>query len=108
MPPIFTEKEALMKAGLLLWGSGALIYLTTHEGYMDRALVEKFQAKGISKFMAYEIPVDKVKERYASHFDIVARELKEADDLRVLDYDGTRAFNAFSLGELGQPFSFEA
>jgi hypothetical protein len=97
-----------MKAGLLLWGSGALIYLTTHEGYMDPALVEKFRAKGISKFIAYEIPADMVKERYASHFDIVARELKEADDLRVLDYDGTRAFNAFSFSELGSPFTFES
>jgi predicted ABC-type ATPase len=97
-----------MKAGLLLWGSGALIYLTTHRGYMDQALLEKFRAKGISKFIAYEIPIDKVKERYASHFDIVAMELKDADDLRVLDYDGTRAFNAFSFGELGSPFTFES
>jgi hypothetical protein len=96
-----------MKAGLLLSGSGALIYLTSHKKYIDEALVEKLKAKGISKFIAYEIPVEKAQERYASHYDIVIRDLKESDDLRILDYDGPRAFRTFSFAELGKPFMFE-
>lgn len=36
-----------MKAGLLITGSGTLIYLTSHKKFMDEALIEKFESKGI-------------------------------------------------------------
>lgn len=96
-----------MKAGLLISGSGALMYLTSHSDYMDGALVEKFKTKGINKFIVYEVLVDRLKEKYGAHFDIVIRDLKETDDLRILDYDGSRAFNVFKLKDLGAPKIYE-
>ncbi|HMB20159.1 MAG TPA: hypothetical protein VKQ10_03755 [Spirochaetota bacterium] len=96
-----------MKAGLLLTGNGALIYLTSHESFMNEQLTRKFESKGISKFIAYEIPVGEAKQRYAAHFDVVIRDLHESDDLRILDYDGNRAFKMFSFGELGDPYLHE-
>ncbi len=92
-----------MKAGLLLTGNGALIFLTSHDEIVNQNLVEKFKAKGIDKFIAYEIPVDKARKRYGGHFDVVVRDLKETDDLRILDYQGGRAFAMFSFSELGEP-----
>jgi hypothetical protein len=41
------------------------------------------------------------------HFDIVARSLAETDDLRVLDFDGGRAFQLFSFGEMSGPIAHE-
>ena len=96
-----------MKAGLLLTGNGALIYLTSHSRYMDERLIEKLKAKGINKFIAYEIPLEEVKKRYSGHFDVVARDLHNTDDLRILDYDGNRAFTIFSFSELGKPVMHE-
>lgn len=96
-----------MKAGLLLTGSGALIYLTSHKGYVDDRLIEKFATKGITKFIAFELPVEEAKRRYANHFNIVMQDLRETDDLRILDYNGTRAFNMFSFDELGTPIMHE-
>lgn len=96
-----------MKAGLLLNGSGAIIYLTSHKGIADEHLVRKFKAKGINKFMAYELPVEEVKKRYGMHYDIVLGDLNESDDLRILDYDGTRAFGMFSFSEMGKPVYIE-
>jgi len=96
-----------MKAGLLLTGNGALIYLTSHESFMNEQLTRKFESKGISKFIAYEIPVEKAKRRYAGHFDVVIQDLHESDDLRILDYDGNRAFKMFSFVELGDPYLHE-
>ncbi len=96
-----------MKAGLLVSGSGALTYLTSHKTFMDDALIKKFEAKGIIKFIAYEIPVEEAKKRYGKHFDIVVQDLKETDDLRILDYEGCRAFRMFSFKELGEPFVYE-
>ena len=96
-----------MKAGLLLTGNGALVYLTSHDKFMDEALTDKFNAKGISKFIAYEVPVDEARNRYGEHFEIVIQDLKESDDLRILDYDGARAFKMFSFKELGEPMFYE-
>jgi hypothetical protein len=96
-----------MKAGLLITGNGALIYLTSHEKFMDDGLIKKFAAKGIDKFIAFEISIDEAKKRYAGHFDIVVRDLHETDDLRILDYDGNRAFKMFSFKELDKPIMHE-
>ena len=96
-----------MKAGLLITGSGALIYLTSHKKFMDDALIKKFETKGISKFIAYEVPVEEAKTRYGTHFDVVITDLKENDDLRILDYEGCRAFRMFSFKELGEPMIYE-
>jgi len=96
-----------MKAGLLLTGSGAMIYLTTHASYIDEALVARLRARGLNKFIAYEVPVDTARKRYGEHFNIIAAELKESNDLRVLDYDGSRAFGMFSFSELGPAHVYE-
>jgi hypothetical protein len=96
-----------MKAGLLLSGSGAIIYLTSHEKFMDENLIWKFESKGITKFIAYEIPIEEAKKRYGGHFDVVVQDLRETDDLRILDYEGCRAFKMFSFKELGEPFTYE-
>ncbi|MBN2159462.1 MAG: cytosolic protein [Spirochaetes bacterium] len=96
-----------MKAGLLLTGNGALMYLTSHPSHVDETLVGKFKSKGITKFIAYEVPVDEARRRYGGHFEAVVSDLKETDDLRILDYDGSRAFGMFSFKELGQPYIHE-
>lgn len=96
-----------MKAGLLLTGDGALIYLTSHKSFVDEDLINKFEAKGITKFIAYELPADEARKRYGRHFDIVVQDLKESNDLRILDYTGCRAFRMFSFKELGQPYMHE-
>jgi hypothetical protein len=101
------KEAAIMKGGLIISGSGALIYLTSHKEFIDDALIEKFKSKGIAKFIAYEVPVDELKNKYKGHFDIVMRDLRETNDLRILDYDGSRAFSMFSLKSLGEPIIYE-
>lgn len=96
-----------MKAYMLFTGSGPLVILTSYAAVTEPKLLNKLAAKGINKFIAYEIPVEAAKRRYAGHFDIVMRDLHETDDLRVLDYSGDRAFQLFRLGELGTPIFHE-
>ena len=96
-----------MKAGLLITGSGTLVYLTSHKKFMDESLIENFESKGIEKFIAYEVPIEEAKKRYGRHFDVVRTDLKETDDLRILDYEGCRAFRMFSFKELGKPMMYE-
>ncbi len=90
-----------MKAMLLLTASGALLVLTSYGLVENPLLVEKLKIKGITKFVAFEVPLGLAKERYAGHFQIVSHDLRETDDLRVLDFDGQRIFRLFRFGELG-------
>jgi len=96
-----------MKAGILFTGSGPILVLTSYDSLLDQNLIDKFQAKGIKKFIAYEVPVEMVKEKYGLHYEIVMSDLKQEDDLRVMDYDGHHIFNRFSLKKLGTPVYYE-
>ena len=96
-----------MKAAMLFTGSGPIVILTSHDSVTAPKLLEKLEAKGIERFLSYEIPLDLAKRRYGGHFNTVMNDLHETDDLRVLDYNGERAFALFRLDELASPVVYE-
>jgi len=96
-----------MKSIMLFTGSGPLVILTRHEFATEPALLKKLAAKGIDKFIAYEIPLQLAKQRYGGHFFVATHDLHEADDLRILDFNGERAFRLFHMNELGEPIMYE-
>jgi len=97
-----------MKAGVFFTGSGPVVIITSYDSFTNPDLVKKLSSKGIKKFIAYNIPVEMAKEKYGHHYDAVMDDLKQEDDLRVLDYDGHHIFLKFSFKELGEPVLFEA
>ena len=97
-----------MKAGIFFTGTGPILILTTYSSLNDPKLIDKLTQKGIKKFIAYEVSEDLVKQRYGKQFNVILGDLKQTDDLRVLDYDGHHVFYNFSLNELGQPVYHEA
>lgn len=96
-----------MKAFLLFTAGGPLVILTSYGSPTTPGLLEKLNTKGIDKFMAWEIPLELARERYGGHFSVVEHDLRESDDLRVLDYNGDRAFRLFAFAELGTPVTQE-
>jgi hypothetical protein len=96
-----------MKSGILFTGSGPILILTSYDSLLDVNLIEKLKAKGIKKFIAYEVPVDLVRQKYGKQYDFVLNDLKQQDDLRVLDYNGHHVFYNFSIKELGKPVYHE-
>lgn len=96
-----------MKCFMLFTGSGPLVILTSYDSATDPGLLEKFRAKGIDKFLAYEVPLPLAQERYGAHFAVVRRDLHQEDDLRILDYNGERAFRLFHFSELATPVTYE-
>jgi len=96
-----------MKASILFTGSGPILILTTFGSLTHPELVKKLSIKGIKKFIAFEVPEEMAKERYGGHYKVILGDLKQQDDLRVLDYDGHHIFLTFSLKELGEPIIFE-
>ena len=96
-----------MKAYFLFTGTGPVVILTTYNSVEHAEVLKRLESKGIEKFIAYEVPVESVKSKYGTHFDVVCNDLHESDDLRVLDYSGERAFRKFSFQELGTPIFHE-
>jgi hypothetical protein len=97
-----------MKAGIIFTGTGPILILTTYASFADIKLIEKLSLKGIKKFMAYEVSVEVVKKKYGQQFDAIMKDVKQSDDLRVLDFDGHKIFYSFSFNDLGEPFQHEA
>jgi len=96
-----------MKTIMLVAGSGPLVIMTSHGSAKDPALLQRLKGKGIEKFISFEIPVELAQARYGGHFHTVQGNLDETDDLRVLDYNGQRAFQLFRFDELGEPTYYE-
>jgi hypothetical protein len=92
-----------MKAGILFTGTGPILILTSYDSLDEFNLVEKLRNKGIKKYIAFEISEERVKEKYGVQFNVIMGDLKQTDDLRVLDYDGHHVFYNFALEELGDP-----
>ncbi len=96
-----------MKAIMLITGSGPMVILTSFDSVTHPDLLRKLEAKGIERFFAHEVPLDLAKQRYGGHFQVVLHDLHETDDLRVLDYNGERAFGLFRLHELGPVITYD-
>jgi len=97
-----------MKSGIIFTGSGPILIMTSYDSINNPKLVEKLASKGIKKFIAYEVPEQAVKDKYGQHYHVVMGDLRQTDDLRVLDYDGHHVFNSFCLRELGAPIYYES
>jgi hypothetical protein len=97
-----------MKAGIIFTGTGPILILTSYQALDDSKLVEKLRAKGIQKFIASEVSVDKVKKLYGNHFNVIMGDLNQTDDLRVLDYNGHNVFYNFTFAEMGKPIYRES
>lgn len=96
-----------MRAYLIFTGAGPILVLTTFPSVTDPRFVEKLKAKGIKKFLAYEVPVERTKQLYGAPFEVVAADLVGREDVRVLDFNGHHIFANFSLKELGEAIHYE-
>ena len=96
-----------MKSGIIFTGTGPILILTTYKSFDDPNLVKKLKAKGIQKYIAWEIPLDEVKEKYGNHFNVIMGDLNQSDDLRILDYNGHNVFYSFKFFEMGKPIYVE-
>ena len=92
-----------MKASVIFTGSGPILILTTYESLVGDDLAAKLSQKGIKKYIACEVDMDLCRKRYGQHFDVIMKDVKQQDDLRVLDYNGHNVFYLFTFKELGAP-----
>lgn len=96
-----------MKAGIIFTGTGPILILTSYPSFADEKFVEKLARKGIMKFLAYELDLDQVRKHYGNQYEAILNDVMQADDLRVLDYNGHNVFYNFPLSKLGKAIVHE-
>ena len=96
-----------MRSYLVLTENGPLLVLTSMASITEERLLDSLHHKGVDKFIAYEVPVDRVHEFYGVPFEIIAADLERGKDLRVVDFDGPHIFNCLSFSELGRHIHHE-
>lgn len=96
-----------MRAGIIFGGTGPILVLTKCESLDDRMIVQQLKNKGIDKFIAYEVPMDMVKEKYGQHLAVTMGDLKQRDELRVVDDESIRVFHNFPFSSFGQAIYHE-
>ncbi len=96
-----------MKAGIIFTGSGPILILTSYARFDSPEFTEKLAVKGVRKFIAYELPLDLVKEKYGAHYNAILNDVQQSDDLRVLDYNGYHVFHNFTFSTMNQPIYHE-
>lgn len=95
-----------LRTYLIFTGSGPILVASSFPKLTDERLVEKLRYKGIERFLAYEVDLDAVEDRYGDSFDSAARDLQGTEDLRVIDFNGHQIMANFSLEALGDPIRF--
>ena len=96
-----------MKSGIIFTGTGPILILTTYESFKDPNLISKLEAKGIKKYIAVDLSLETVMKKYGNQYNVVMGDLKQSDDLRILDYNGYNVFYNFSFSEMGKPIYIE-
>ncbi len=96
-----------MKAMIVFTGTGPLLILTSYPSIDDPNFVNKLKAKGIRKFISFEVPIEQCEDLYDYSYRDIVEDLQKTDDMRVLDFDGHHIFHNFSLKKIGPPFVHE-
>lgn len=92
-----------MKSAIVFAASGPILVLTSCATLESPTFAERLRTKGIGKFIAYEVDVERCRQLYHKHFRQASAELRDECDLGVLDFDGHRILLNFSLTELREP-----
>jgi len=100
------SRKPAMRAYLIFTGSGPILVLSTYPKLTNERLVSKLRYKGIDKFIAYEVDLEAVEQRYPHSYSNISKDLEGEEDIRVLDFNGHQIMANFSLEELGDPIKF--
>jgi len=90
-----------VKAYLLFTVTGPVLVLSKFESIEHPELLNRLS--GFGKFIAHEVSLEAVKSCYAMHYQHVLEDIRQTDELRILDQDGQRIFTNIDFRDLGVP-----
>ncbi len=96
-----------MKGVLVLAAAGPVLLLSSYPRLDDPDFIARLRAKGMEKFIAWEVPIERCKDLYGYTFRDEAENLTAHEGMHVLDTDGHRIFLNFQLSQLSAGIVYE-
>jgi hypothetical protein len=96
-----------MQAYVVFSEAEPMLVLSSCRSFTNPLPLHRLSSRGITKFIAHEVPLDRLQTHYGISFEVLADDLSSREDIRVLDYDGDHIFRCLSLGELGSAVMVE-
>jgi hypothetical protein len=101
------REEGTMRAYLVFTETGPILIMTSCPHITEQPLVDALNRRGVDKFIAYEVSIEEVHRLYGVPFEVVAADLEQRKDMRVLDFNGPHLIDTFPLSDLGAPIAYE-
>jgi hypothetical protein len=92
-----------MKTAMVVTGSGPLLVSTTYGSLAEPGFVQALRDKGIARFIACKVSLDRCRRLYPRHFHPHQDDLRHEPCVDVLDLDGRRIFVNFPFTVSGTP-----
>jgi len=98
----------MVRAYVVFTGTGPILLVTRlNSGLQGEVPSNHLAAKGIKRFIAYEVSHESAAERYGTRYTEAMSRLASDSDIRVVDVDGHHVFSSFSFAEMGEPVYVE-
>ncbi len=85
----------------LVFSSREPMLIATRESIQNTETLARLNRLGLTKFIAREIPVEEVGQRYGYRFEVIERSLHHEKSCRVLDYSGEQVMKFIAFSDLG-------
>jgi hypothetical protein len=96
-----------MKAYVVFYSNEPVLVLT-RTSIRHQEILKELRRIGCLKFIAREVPVERLRDRYGRQFEVIEESLRHGCDLRVLDYSGRRIFRQLPFSEFGPAYRHES
>jgi hypothetical protein len=86
---VFTEKQPIL-------------VMASKMAITNGRLEEHLKNRGIETFIAHEVPLDALRQEYGMAFERVEGDIRNGEEMRVLDSKGSHVFARVRFADLGQ------
>jgi hypothetical protein len=90
-----------MTALLVFTESQPLLVMVSRAAVSDGRLEESLNNRGIKKFIAHEVPLEYLRNEYGRAFELIEADIRNGEDIRVLDSRGSHIFSKVRFADLG-------
>jgi hypothetical protein len=84
-----------------------LIVVASKSMVREGRLANELRDRGIDKFIAHEVPVERLRENYGVPFEVIETDLRDGKRIRFLDSNGSHVFDTVRFTELGRTIFHE-
>lgn len=97
-----------MNAFLVCTDSQPILVVASRAAVSGDRLADALADKGVTRFIAYEVSLDRLRDKYGVAFEVVESDIRAGAAVRVLDASGDRVFKKVHLSELEHPIRHDS